>query len=98
MRRTGPAPWRRSPPSGRSTALATPKAVETLHKGQEQMLMAAQQDWRRVNAPHLVALVKAAVEVPDGEAEMLQCDPESEELLILAPESLAADGVPIHAI
>jgi putative transposase len=125
-----------------------PKAVETLHKDQEQMLtffdfpaehwrhlrttnpiestfatvkartkktkgagsrqaglamawkllMSAQQRWRRVNAPHLVALVKAAVAFPDGETEMLQCDLESEELFILTPETLAADGVPIHNI
>jgi putative transposase len=63
-----------------------------------KLLMAAQQRWRRVNAPHLVALVKAAVAFPDGEAEMLQCDLESEELFILTPETLAADGVPIHNI
>jgi hypothetical protein len=63
-----------------------------------KLLMAAQQRWRRVNAPHLAALVKAAVAFPDGEAEMLQCDLESEELFILTPETLAADGVPIHNI
>jgi putative transposase len=63
-----------------------------------KLLMAAQQRWRRVNAPHLVALVKAAVAFPDGEAEMLQCDLESEELFILTPETLAADGVLIHNI
>jgi transposase-like protein len=63
-----------------------------------KLLMAAQQRWRRVNAPHLVALVKAAVAFPDGEAEMLQCDLESEELFILTPETLVADGVPIHNI
>jgi len=63
-----------------------------------KLLMAAQQRWRRVNAPHLAALVKAAVALPDGEAEMLQCDLESEELFILTPEALAADGVPIHNI
>jgi putative transposase len=63
-----------------------------------KLLMAAQQRWRRVNAPHLVALVKAAVAFPDGEAEMLQCDLESEELFILTPETLAADVAPIHNI
>jgi putative transposase len=63
-----------------------------------KLLMAAQQRWRRVNAPHLVALVKAAVAFPDGEAEMLQCDLESEELFILTPETLAADGALIHNI
>jgi putative transposase len=63
-----------------------------------KLLMAAQQRWRRVNAPHLVALVKAAIAFPDGEAEMLQRDLESEELFILTPETLAADGVLIHNI
>ena len=40
-----------------------------------KLLLAAEQRWRRVNAPHLVALVKAGVEFPNGEAEMFQCEP-----------------------
>jgi putative transposase len=63
-----------------------------------KLLMAAQDRWRRVNAPHLVALVKAGVEFPNGEAEMLQCDPQPEELFRPIPWILAADGVPIHNI
>jgi putative transposase len=63
-----------------------------------KLLMAAQDRWRRVNAPHLVALVKAGVEFPNGEAEMLQCDPEPKELFMPIPWILAADGVPIHNI
>jgi transposase-like protein len=63
-----------------------------------KLLMAAQDRWRRVNAPHLVALVKAGVEFPNGEAEILQCDPEPEELFMPTPWILAADGVPIHKI
>ena len=63
-----------------------------------KLLMAAQDRWRHVNAPHLVALVKAGVEFPNGEAEMLQCDPEPEELFMPTPWILAADGVPIHKI
>jgi putative transposase len=63
-----------------------------------RLLMAAQDRWRRVNAPHLVALVKAGVEFPNGEAEILQCDPEPEELFMPTPWILAADGVPIHKI
>jgi transposase-like protein len=63
-----------------------------------KLLMAAQDRWRRVNAPHLVALVKAGVEFPNGEAEMLQCDPEPEELFMPTPWILAANGVPIHNI
>jgi putative transposase len=61
-------------------------------------LMAGQDRWRRVNAPHLVALVKAGVEFPNGEAEMLQSEPEQEELFIPTPWMLAADGVPAHNI
>jgi transposase-like protein len=63
-----------------------------------KLLMAAQDRWRRVNAPHLVALVKAGVEFPNGEAKMLQCDSEPEELFMPIPWILAADGVPIHNI
>jgi hypothetical protein len=63
-----------------------------------KLVMAAQDRWRRVNAPHLVALVKAGVEFPNGEAEMLQCDPEPEELFMPMPWIPAADGVPIHNI
>jgi len=39
-----------------------------------KLLLAAEKWWRRVNAPHLVALVKAGVEFPDDEAEMLKLD------------------------
>jgi putative transposase len=63
-----------------------------------KLLMAAQHRWRRVNAPHLVALVKAGVEFPNGEAEILRCDPEPEESFMPIPWILAADGVPIHNI
>jgi len=63
-----------------------------------KLLMAAQGRWRRVNAPHLVALVKAGVEFPNGEADMLQCDPEPEKLFMPIPWILAADGVAIHKI
>jgi transposase-like protein len=65
-----------------------------------KLTMAAQNSWRRVNAPHLVALVKAGVEFPDGEAEMLQCEPgsEPEELIMPVPWIIAANGLPIHNI
>ena len=43
-----------------------------------KLLLAAEEHWRRVNAPHLVALVKAGVEFPDGEAEMFQPEPAPE--------------------
>jgi len=39
-----------------------------------KLLMAAERRWRRVNAPHLVALVRAGEKFPDGEHEMFQDD------------------------
>ena len=63
-----------------------------------KLLLAAQLRWRKINAPHLVALVKASVEFPNGKAKMLQCEPEPEELFMPIPWILAADGVPIHNI
>jgi len=63
-----------------------------------KLLLAAEQRWRKVNAPHLVALVKAGVEFPDGEADMFQADPEPEEFFMPIPWILAPDGVPIHNI
>lgn len=39
-----------------------------------KLLMAAETRWRRVNAPHLVALVRAGERFPDGEHEMFQND------------------------
>jgi hypothetical protein len=63
-----------------------------------KLLLAAEQRWRKVNAPHLVSLVKAGVEFPNGKAEMFQVEPELEELFMPIPWILAADGVPIHNI
>jgi len=63
-----------------------------------KLLLAAEQRWRKVNAPHLVSLVKAGVEFPNGKAEMFQAEPELEELFMPIPWILAADGVPIHNI
>ena len=63
-----------------------------------KLLLAAEQRWRKVNAPHLVALVKAGVEFPNGQAEMLQAELEPDEFSMPIPWILAADGVPIHNI
>ncbi len=63
-----------------------------------KLLLAAEQRWRKVNAPHLVALVKAGVEFPNGQAEMLQSESEPDEFSVPIPWILAADGVPIHNI
>jgi transposase-like protein len=63
-----------------------------------KLLLAAEKRWRRVNAPHLVALVKAGVEFPDGEAEMFQPGPAPTDLFTHTPSVLAASEVPIHNI
>jgi putative transposase len=63
-----------------------------------KLLLAAQQRWRKINAPHLVALVKVGIEFPNGEPEMFRAEPEPKELFMPTPWILAADGVPIHNI
>ena len=63
-----------------------------------KLLLAAQKRWRRVNAPHLVALVKAGVEFPDGEAEMFQAEPAPENLFTYSPSICAAEEALIHNI
>ena len=54
------------------------------------LLLAAEKRWRRVNAPHLVALVKAGVAFPDGQAEMFQSETLQEDLFTHTPAILAA--------
>jgi putative transposase len=49
-----------------------------------KLLVAMEERWRKVNAPHLVALVAAGVAFPNGQAEMLQTHP-AEDLLVSAP-------------
>lgn len=63
-----------------------------------KLLLAAETRWRRVNAPHLVALVKAGVEFPDGEAEMFQSEPAPANLFTYTPSVFAASEVSIHKI
>jgi transposase-like protein len=63
-----------------------------------KLLLAAEKRWRRVNAPHLVALVKAGVAFPDGEAEMFQSEPAPADLLTHTPSVFAASEVSIHNI
>jgi hypothetical protein len=45
--------------------------------------------WRKVNAPHLVALVKAGVKYPNGQAEMFSSEPAPEEMVTSIPGILA---------
>ncbi|MGD2177910.1 MAG: transposase, partial [Anaerolineae bacterium] len=63
-----------------------------------KLLLSAEKRWRRLNAPHLVALVKAGVEFPDGEAEMFQSKPAPADLFTHTPSVFAATEVSIHNI
>jgi putative transposase len=62
-----------------------------------KLLLAAEKRWRKVNAPHLVALVKAGVEFPNGEAEMLQSEP-APEVFTLTPSIFVVEEALIHNI
>ena len=61
-----------------------------------KLLLAAEQRWRRVNAPHLVALVKAGVKFPNGRAEMFLLEPADDSLFARTPSIYAAEEVLIH--
>ena len=64
-----------------------------------KLLLAAEKRWRRLNAPHLVALVKAGVEFPNGRAEMFQSEESDDRtLLSQAPSVFAANETSIHNI
>ena len=58
-------------------------------------LLAAEKRWLRVNAPHLVALVKAGVEFADGGARMLQPELAPADLFTRSPSVFAASEVSI---
>ena len=58
-----------------------------------KLLLSAEERWRRVNAPHLVALVRAGVRFPNGEAEMLQVDTSEDRLFAEIPSAYAATEV-----
>jgi putative transposase len=63
-----------------------------------KLLLSAEQRWRRINAPHLVALVKAGVKFPDGQAEMLSLEPAEASLFARTPSVYAAEEGSIHNI
>jgi transposase-like protein len=63
-----------------------------------KLLLAAEERWRKVNAPHLIALVRAGVKFPDGQAEMLRSEPAYDDLFTQAPSVYAACEVPVHNI
>ena len=58
-----------------------------------KLLLSAEKRWRRVNAPHLVALVRAGVKFPDGETEMFQSEPAPADLFVHTPWVFAANEV-----
>jgi putative transposase len=55
-----------------------------------KLALAAQKRWRRVNAPHLVALVRAGVEFKDGNQVSPHIDEEVELLVQDTPMRIAA--------
>ena len=63
-----------------------------------KLLVAMEERWRKVNAPHLVALVAAGVEFPNGRAEMLQPEPTPENLFMPPSSMPVADHLLIHNI
>ena len=63
-----------------------------------KLLLATEKCWRRVNAPHLVTLIKAGLEFPNREAEMLRSEPASEDLLAYTPSIFATRESTIHSI
>ena len=65
-----------------------------------KLLLAAERHWRRINAPHLVALVRAGVKFPNGQAEMFQFQLKTAEDVLFSPAQLvyAANEAPIHNI
>jgi transposase-like protein len=63
-----------------------------------KLLLAAEQHWRKVNAPHLVALVRAGVKFPNGQAEMFPLEPADDSLFACTPSVYAAEEVSIHNI
>ena len=56
-----------------------------------KLLLEAEQHWRRVNSPHLVALVHAGVKFPDGKTRILPDMPEQAEQAVLEVQEDAAE-------
>lgn len=54
-----------------------------------KLLMMAEKRWRKLNAPHLVALVQAGVPFPDGQTRILPDMPQSEDSLVIKPVEVA---------
>lgn len=54
-----------------------------------KLLLMAERRWRKVNSPHLVALVHAGVKFPDGQTRILPDMPTSSESLVIKPVEVA---------
>jgi putative transposase len=63
-----------------------------------KLLLAAEKRWRKINAPHLVALVWAGVEFPDGKAKMFQSEPAPDNLFTHTPSIFVVEEALIHNI
>jgi len=50
-----------------------------------KLLMMAEKRWRKVNSPHLVAVVQAGVSFPDGQTRLLPDMPKSSDSFIIQP-------------
>lgn len=54
-----------------------------------KLLMMAEKRWRKVNSPHLVAVVQAGVRFPDGQTHILPDMPKSSDSLFIKPVEVA---------
>lgn len=54
-----------------------------------KLLMMAEKRWRKVNSPHLVALVQAGVTFPDGQTRILPDLPKSSDSVVIQPVEVA---------
>jgi len=63
-----------------------------------KLLLEAEQHWRRVNSPHLVALVHAGVKFPNGKTRILPDAPDRSIQAVLKVQEDAAKSTSIHNI
>jgi putative transposase len=63
-----------------------------------KLLLEAEQHWRRLNSPHLVALVHAGVKFPDGKTRILPDAPAQAKKAVLKVQKDAAELTSIHNI
>jgi putative transposase len=63
-----------------------------------KLLVTMETRWRKVNAPHLVALVMLGAEFQNGQAVLLKPEPEAEDLFTPTTRILAADELLVHNI